>query len=261
MMSLSYGVVYVASGEKYRAEAVTAATSFREHNPDVRMCLIADAPPPPGGLFDDFISLDHPTFSFADKLAMGQSPYDRTLYLDTDTLVLSDIRDLFSLLDHHDLAAKHEAYPGLDYNSRGVPNCFPEFNLGMIAFKRSPNTEAFFAEWKRLYAELRAESKRFVTDQPSFRIALYSSLARHCTIPTEYHLQADFGGSVYWQVKVIHSHGPQKQIATEVNRFLGHRLYSPVVGVLPAGYHGRWLLLTTWCRLNLRFCRSSYGQC
>lgn len=249
------GFVYVATGPRYLAEAIQAVQSLRRHNPDTRVCLVADALPP-NGLFDDVIRLENPTYSFADKLAMDRAPYDQVIYLDTDTLILADIRDLFDLLDHHDVAAKHEVYPGWDYDALGVPRCFPEFNLGMIAFRRSAAALSFFANWHQTYNRLRAQSERFVTDQPSFRIALYHSTARHCTIPTEYHLQADFGGFMYWEVKVIHSHGPQERIADEVNRILGPRTYDPVVGTIPAGYRGRRALLTTWLWLNVRLLRA-----
>ena len=131
----SAGFVYVATGEKYMNEAIRSVRSLRVHNPGVRVCLLADRDPPPG-LFDDVLPIKNPAFGFLDKLQMIRVPYERAVFLDTDTFIIGDIRDLFRLLDVHDVAAKLEVYPGWDYEFPEVPSAFIEYNTGLIAFRK-----------------------------------------------------------------------------------------------------------------------------
>jgi hypothetical protein len=248
------GFVYVATGEKYVAEAVRSVRSLRQHNPGARVCLITDRDPPPDG-FDDVLPVAEPVFGFRDKLQMSRSPYDRTIFLDTDTLIRGDLGSLFRLLDTHDVAAKLEVYPGWDYEFADVPQAFVEYNTGVIVFRQTPAVNAFFADWGAEYRALRASSDRFDTDQPSFRRAVYRSPLRHCAIPTEYHLQADMGGYLFWDAKVIHCHHDQERAARIANRRLGARVYLPKMATIPTSHSGLRDHLTTWARLNWDFSR------
>src|SRR4051794_21760912 len=96
------GFVYVAPGQPDVDEAHSSVGSLRKHNPGVRVCLITDRSPQ-SDAFDDVVRVENPSFSFADKLLMVQSPYKRSVFLDTDTLILGDLRELFELLDTHQL--------------------------------------------------------------------------------------------------------------------------------------------------------------
>jgi hypothetical protein len=244
--------VYVATGEKYRQEAVRSVRSLREHNPGVRVCLVSDREPPPG-LFDDLLAIPKPAFGFADKLQMVRSPYDRSVFLDSDTLIVGDVRDLFRLVEAHDLAAKLEVYPGWDYDFPDVPRAFIEHNTGVIAFRKSAAVEAFFADWAAEYHALAATSPRYDTDQPSFRRALYRSPLRHCAIPTEYHLQADMGAFLFWDARLIHCHRDQERAARLANRVLGARVYIPNLTTIPTSFTGLGPHLARWARVNWDF--------
>ncbi len=245
----SQGFLYVATGNKYLAEAVRSARSLRESNPGIRVCILTNLDPP-AGLFDDVLILPNPACGFADKLEMVRSPYERTVFLDTDTLIVGDIRELFRLLDGHDLAAKLEVYPGWDYSFPEVPHPFIEHNTGLIDFRKNPQVEQFFADWKAEYHRLAASSTRYDTDQPSFRRALYRSSLRHCAIPTEYHLQADMGAYLFWEAKVIHCHHNQERAGRIVNRIRGARVYLPLVSTIPSTYSGLRAYFRIWARLN-----------
>jgi hypothetical protein len=248
----SAGFVYVATGEKYMNEAVRSVRSLREHNPGIRVCLLADRDPP-SGLFDDIISIPKPAFGFADKLHMVRAPYQRAVFLDTDTLIVGDISGLFRLLEFHDIAAKLEVYPGWDYDFPELPKEFIEYNTGVIAFRKTPHVEQFFTDWTTEYHSLAASSRRFNTDQPSFRRTLYRSPLRHCAIPTEYHLQADMGGYLYWDARLIHCHHDQERAARIANRVRGARAYLPKLATIPTSYSGLRGHLGTWLRLNWDF--------
>ena len=60
-----------------------------------------------------------------------------------------------------------------------VPKCFPEFNSGVIAFKKSSMTT--FEKWLDIYT-----SEPVKPDQPAFRKAVYLSHLRVATLTPEY---------------------------------------------------------------------------
>jgi hypothetical protein len=75
--------------------------------------------------------------------------------LDTDTYCLHAFPEVFDLLDRFDLAAAHEA-GGIATRwvdarrSSGrptMPECFPELNTGVIAFRRGANVLKLLERW------------------------------------------------------------------------------------------------------------------
>ena len=62
-------------------------------------------------LFEQVITIEDPQYSYVDKVnAMPLSPYNRTLFLDTDTYVYASLEHLFVLLDRFELAAAHDPW-------------------------------------------------------------------------------------------------------------------------------------------------------
>jgi hypothetical protein len=102
---MEFGVIYVATGDHYRDEAVGACTSLKQFMPHMPVVLFTDVHDVLSP-FDHVIVLDNPSCDFADRIrGIQNSPFARTIFLDTDTCVCDDISDLFDLLDHFDLAA------------------------------------------------------------------------------------------------------------------------------------------------------------
>jgi lipopolysaccharide biosynthesis glycosyltransferase len=74
---------------------------------------------------------------------LAQSPFDESLYLDSDTRVVYDLRDVFDVLDRcdvamcHDFARKRSTMAQLVPEYAAIPYAFPEFNGGVILYSRS----------------------------------------------------------------------------------------------------------------------------
>lgn len=253
-MSTACGFVYVATGDGYRREALASAASLRAAMPAASICLITDAAPESGDLFDTVLVRDGACHSPIDKVLAIDCPYDRAVFLDTDTHVCGDLGELFSLLEHFDLALLQENHRGWDYRLPGVPAPFPEYNTGVIVFRQSDVMRQFFAAWRTTYDDLRqAQSLR--NDQPAFRHALYHSTLRVATLPSEYHFLGNVPNYAMWTVHLVHARGNLPQIARMVNEELGPRAYLPAVGVMRS-FLGRraWfrsLLRTSWRMLRV----------
>jgi len=243
------GFVYVATGPKYLEEAVRSAESLRQHHRNHRICLITDSVPTDRGAFDDIVIATSVAHQPVDKLLAIGCPYERFIFLDSDTRVFGDLSPLLDLLDEFDVAAHQDIQRGWHYELPGVPLAFSEFNTGVLAFRRSARVEGFFRQWADTFVALQAEFG-FVSDQPAFRRALFHSDLRIAPIPSEFHFLGNFPNSLLWTVRVIHGRGDLDRMKRQVDEVLGPRVYVPEVGVIP-----RFLGRRSWLTSTVRTAR------
>lgn len=246
----SCGFDYVATGPGYLQEAETSASSLRAQHPSASICLMTDLPRPAGSPFDHVIVRADARRNTADKLLATDAPYDRVIFLDTDTHVCGPIDEIFTLLDRFDLAMLPENNRGWYYDLPGVPLCFSEYNSGVVAFRRTPAVLRLFADWRRYYDEMRA-SQAIKNDQPALRKAIYFSDVRLAALPSEYHFLCTVPNYIMWKANLIHGRGDLPGVAAQVNAELGPRAYLPFVGVM-RGYVGRRNWLLTFLRVIRR---------
>lgn len=189
------GVIFVATGARYIRCAIAAARSVRATNPGLAMALFTDdvalagqaGMGQAGGLFAQV--LDIRNAHHRSKIdCMARSPFARTLFLDADIRVLADISDLFHLLDRHDIAMAH-AHARNRPETRAVwktplPDAFPQFNTGVMAYRLTPEVQSLFADWQAAY-----RTARFRKDQVTLRELLWHSDLRVATLPPEYNIR------------------------------------------------------------------------
>jgi hypothetical protein len=231
----SKGIMYIATGKRYVTEAILSARSARRAMPATLITLLTDLPINDPA-FDQVQTIPDPSFSLADKVRnMGRSPYDRTLYLDADTYVCGDLSELFVLLERFDLLVAHDA---LRINTGVVrlPNVFPEMNSGLIAFDKR-RTERLFTEWARSY-ESELLKRGAVSDQYTFRTALYDSSVRFYILPPEYHCMLWEASYVCGEVKLLHGRHdiPLEKLAGDVNLDRGPRVFKAGLGCHSVNY-------------------------
>lgn len=131
----------MAMGASFLNEAVVSARSLRCHQKDPILLFtdqyqLAVAE----GIFDQVVHLERSgPLAQRDKLvAMRCSPFQYTLFLDTDTFVTASLGDAWELLERFDLAfAGDRGF--VDYFPAGteVPESFKEPNLGVDFFRAS----------------------------------------------------------------------------------------------------------------------------
>ena len=145
------------------------------------------------------------------------SPYDRTLWLDCDTVIVNNIDKMFEELDDCDLYIPHFAgwmsgggtmsrringYKGIiddKYIEKALDD-YPAVNTGVLSFKKSKKWDDFVDEWVR-YANLAFEKRMFIADEVALQV-LYPSIEEWglvCKIaPRDYN------------ISVLHDHGLSK---------------------------------------------------
>jgi hypothetical protein len=178
------GVVYVATGALYADAARRSAASLRRSNPGLPVALFTDQADP-GPEFDIVENVPDP--HARSKIdCLGRTPFERTLYLDTDTRIVGDLTGVFRLLERFDLAAaQRPRQPRRVARGRqwrhDVPPQFPEYNAGVLLYRRTPAVLDFFRDWKAAWLEHGRGG-----DQITFRELLWASDLRLATLPREY---------------------------------------------------------------------------
>ena len=189
---MSKGFVYVASnnvrgvkGIDYIKEAVFSAMSLKKHNPDANITLITDKKIETDVFTNVIISNDMSLRCKQNELL--KSPYEKTLYLDTDTYVNHNLDDIFDLLNKYELVGCN------DYSRKRtlkeipeymkIPYCFSELNGGVFGYKKCDNFNKFIELWKHYYNKYK---HKMLWDQPSLRISLWESNIHLYILPNEY---------------------------------------------------------------------------
>lgn len=200
------GIQYVATGERHQEEARRSACSFKATMPDVPIAIATDNPSTARAArcFDIVRELTDCRHSYVDKLRpLVESPFERTLFLDTDTYSAAPCHEVFALLDRFELAVAHAPLRAHLHFPLACPMSFPEMNTGVIAYRNTPAFQALVAQWIAIFDS----QTEIDCDQPSFREALYASDIRFAVLTSEYNLRACFpyflGGNV--AVKIIHA--------------------------------------------------------
>jgi hypothetical protein len=83
----------------------------------------------------------------AKVMSLIHSPYQRTVFLDSDTRILSaEFMNVFDCLDDHSIAM----VPCTKDNSGRCRLYGPMFNSGVIAYKKDAQVDMLFREWQKL---------------------------------------------------------------------------------------------------------------
>jgi lipopolysaccharide biosynthesis glycosyltransferase len=187
------GVVYVAFGDRFVAEAVHSVRSLQRHCPGLPAVLFTDQPLP-GAPFEEVrvVEVGH-IRAKVDLLA--QSPFDESLYLDSDTRVVHDLRDVFDVLDRfdlamcHDFARKRETMARVVPEYAAIPYAFSEFNGGVILYSRSEAANRFLELWRQRFHQYKEQTRGW--DQATLRVAAWESRARILTLPPEFNVRSE----------------------------------------------------------------------
>lgn len=233
-MSDSRGFIYVVSGDRFLNEALHSAARARALH-GLPITLITDRDPGPDGreVFEE-VRVELSGFDYSDKIRMRESPYDRTIFVDSDTLFIRPVHDLFDLLDRFDLALQFTE-GGNHYRLPGVPPSFLEPSARIIAWRRNSASEAFFDRWATAYAEIeKQQGRKGAWDQRSLRQAVYFSDIRLTPIPLEWQFCTYKPNFVCYETRMLHGRNVSDALAQQIDRRLGPRVWLPRVGLVPS---------------------------
>jgi len=186
------GILYIATGKKFVEATIKSAISVKEFCPGLDIHFFIDQENydklrQNQNLFSSIGIIDSPHYrSKVDYLS--KSPFEKTLYLDSDTKVCNSVYEIFDLLDRFDIALAHAHRRNSDKTlakwNKDIPYSFPQFNGGVIAYKSTKVVLDFLESWKTAFYEASLEK-----DQVTLRELLWDSKLRIATLPPEYNIR------------------------------------------------------------------------
>lgn len=197
------GVLYIATGEEYLHQAKLSAQTVRRHT-DLPIAVVTDRSVE-NDCFDRVIVVDNPEDSFADKPKyIDRSPFDRTLYLDTDAFLIGNVSELLTMLENVDIATAIDPYEwelrvDQQRSFDDVPMSVPIYQTGVIAYKHTSRTKELFDTWYNIQ-----ENTDIKRDQASFRPALYRTELQFCSFSHQYNFLTKWPLHAVGEVKVLH---------------------------------------------------------
>jgi len=235
-METKRGVLFIVTGEFYTQCAIRAAYSVAKTNPTLPIAIFTDqtvADP----VFTSVGQIDNPHFrSKVDYL--NRSPFEQTLYLDSDVCVLDRLDDLFRLLERFELAAAHVRYRFSLKRQKTwnleLPKSFPQLNCGILLYRNAPDVTKLFNDWSKAF-----QSGNFKEDQIPFRELLWLSKVRFYVFGPEYNtrllsygvLPSKYPQPVILHLAAYHSQSRFWQFATKIRvlptrfrRWMGRRI-------------------------------------
>lgn len=147
------------------------------------------------------------------------SPFDKTLYLDSDTEIIKSPKPLFNLLDKWELAgAIGQGWGGLIRNTRfsqpelektiGLwgTGLLHYINTGVLAWRKCPNVQHLFEQWGSEYDDFNGWD-----EQMAFLRALYEVPVLYTMLPTAWNSRIRKGAYIYhptgseavWSAEVV----------------------------------------------------------
>lgn len=200
-MPMAAGVFYVASGTAYGRYAGLAIQSLRmmENCPVTVFCDAAarDSLEKLDGV--SLVDIPDPKCNWNDKIfGFLNAPYEKSVYLDCDTLVIRPFLDeLSEALDSRPLMARSAGIAfNYDWETEQYPVAIPQYNTGVIAFRRE-HLRSTFVRWSEL-----CDERPGVPDQPTFRAALIETGVAASELPVHYNFVPD--GQVVSPVRIYH---------------------------------------------------------
>ena len=191
------GFFYIAFGEAFTAEAILSIESLKKHNPNCNVALYTDAPQnidkEKASLVDILLGIQ-PNHIRAKVDYISHSPFRKTLYLDSDTVIVRNIEDIFTCLDRFDVLVTHDyarirkKYSSLVPEYEEIPYSFSEVNGGVMAYVANEKTEKFLDLWKEYFYKYFQQTNGW--DQVSLRVSLWKSNVSINHMPFEYNIRS-----------------------------------------------------------------------
>jgi hypothetical protein len=210
------GVLYVIWGEAGQRLLPRSLASLRQYHPDlpVHIETLPDDTPPMAGLLEKARMLDF-------------SPFETTLFLDADTVVLGALDFGFAQAERYGLACAICECP---WASRygGLSGDIIEYNTGVIFFTR--RTAPLFARWKELSPTLdssffhvppgtRTVGRMPFNDQAGFAKAVEDTGILPAVLPLNWNYRPRWQSTFFGPLKIWHDYNDVPQGIFDANAY------------------------------------------
>lgn len=212
-MSPSRGVLYIVWGESVERWLQRSISSVKEVHPELSVEVVR-APD------------DGPFQGLAAKSRMfARTPFDETLFLDADTVVLDRLDFGFEKAARFGLACCINESPWAGrYDALRNHRDMIEYNTGVLFFTRK--AQAVFEAWARLAPAMDSASRSVrdgkgvkmpFNDQCSFAAAVEEAGTAPFVLPLNWNFRAEFMDSFFGPLKIFHGYMDPPEGIGELN--------------------------------------------
>ena len=188
------GYLYTAFGDSFYEECINSVKILKKHT-KYPIFLFTDKKDIPKHERELFYGIRVvPGLHLRSKVDyIHLSPFENSIYLDTDIFLARGIDDLFELLQRYplfaslDTARKRAIMSKKIREYREIPYAFGEVNTGLIGFNDF-SKKNILAKWPDIFHKYINESGGW--DQPSFRILLWKEKVNIYILPPEYNIRS-----------------------------------------------------------------------
>ena len=203
---MKQGFVFATTGKNYTNMARRAARNLRQVMPHAEVDLFTDQHIN-DSIFNQIHSLKN--VSKRPKMeAIRRSRFQRTIYLDSDLIILYPIFDVFNMLDFTPIAgvqAMGRQKFMMETEGVYIPKSFPLINGGLIAVQKSNLIDNLMKEWELRWINKTSPPK---VDQPILRYLLFKNKITPMILPVEYNI-INLRSLLIWDNKI---QGPIKTL-------------------------------------------------
>lgn len=221
------GAVYWAYGQHIHGRPVEhwlerSTASLRAHHPDLPVHVLrSDARPGEN---------DEQRYRLLGEKAnlLERSPYDETLFLDLDTVVLDDLSFGFAQAQRHGLACAicESPWARRHVALRGAGDIV-EYNTGVLFFTRQAapvfkrwQELAHAEDWALYFVDGRGQAIRQpYNDQGPFAKALYDVGFNPFVLPLNWNFRAPFTSEFFGTLKIWHSYEEVPPVVHQLNAY------------------------------------------
>lgn len=233
-MNPKEGYLYAVTGKKYVEEAIQSVKRLRKLYPESHVTLIVDEPFE-AKEFDEIIVMPYTGGSenlwkfgvLYKALALQLSPYEKTFFVDTDIYFVEDCRELFTLLDYHDLLIAHSPVDETEVIlGTGRLKGYHPYNTGLIVYNNNEKTRKLFRDWCGVFEE---NFDKYYGNQTPFMAALLKNDIKVYVLQSVYNLREPYIVTIpKLKVKIIHGRPDSfEKMAEQLNRTIAHRVWLP----------------------------------
>ncbi|MDI5891880.1 putative nucleotide-diphospho-sugar transferase [Halomonas rhizosphaerae] len=168
-MSKTLGVIYLALGRPYLAMALLSAKSVVDSNPYIPFTIVTNVKTEPSQV--EFFRHDHDSWIYVDADVndnrnlktniLSYSEYEKTIFLDCDTVVMGDLSMANIILEYFDICLRLNRYPQKRKGKGDVRvlgnhrvGDFPHWNSGVMLIRNTDQAIQFFKSWNANYFQL-----------------------------------------------------------------------------------------------------------
>ena len=157
MKDKNYGIIYYTYGNKFPPDLQKSVNSVRQWNKYLKIAWITEIPNhPKKNIFDVVIeSKSNKKYGWHKRTeSLLLTPFDVTLHLDSDTVILGNLSYGFEKAEKFNIALCHApAYYGGTFCTNPAKNIYPlhkeqiVYNAGVIFYKKSEMTWEVINKW------------------------------------------------------------------------------------------------------------------